>query len=210
VQRGRPCDLAGRTHHSKSGAPRADYGPCSYDVPNLFNAGVVYFSHSGHGRLLSYLLSDWQIAPLMRYETGFPINSLSGRDNSLTGIGLDRPNVVAGQPLYASSGRSSILFQWINPGRFVQNTTGTFEDAGHYSMRTPSYFDVDAAVSRVFRAEEGFNLEARVESFHTTNHPNFGGPYHNSRRPTHSAGRNQIHLLENLPTKIAEALRKCI
>jgi hypothetical protein len=77
-------------------------------------------------------------------------------------------------------------------------------------MRTPSYFDVDAAVSRVFRVEEGFNLEARVESFHTTNHPNFGGPYHNSRRPTHSAGRNQIHLLENLPTKIAEALRKCI
>jgi hypothetical protein len=168
--------LGGPTIQNPS-APRADYGPCSYDVPNLFNASVVYFSHfSGHGRPLSYLLSDWQIAPLMRYETGFPINPLSGRDNSLTGIGLDRPSLVAGQPLYSSSARSSSLFQWINPGRFVQNATGTFGNAGHYSMRTPSYFDVDAAVSRVFRVGEGFNLEARVESFNTTNHPNFGGP----------------------------------
>ncbi len=33
--------------------PRGDYGPCSYDVPNLFNASVVYFSHFGHERFRS-------------------------------------------------------------------------------------------------------------------------------------------------------------
>jgi hypothetical protein len=156
--------------------PRGDYGPCSYDVPNLFNASVVYTSHYGHSGLTSFLLSDWQIAPLMRYETGFPVNPLSGLDNSRTGVGLDRPNVVAGQSTYVHSGHSSKLFQWVNPARFAQNAVGTFGDAGHYSLRTPSYFDVDASISRQFKATERFTIETRVDGFDITNHPNFGGP----------------------------------
>ena len=38
----------------------------------------MYFSRYGHGGFVSYLLKDWQIAPLMRYETGFPVNPVSG------------------------------------------------------------------------------------------------------------------------------------
>jgi hypothetical protein len=157
--------------------PKGDYGPCSYDVPNLFNASVVYLSHfGGHNSFASYLLSDWQIAPLMRYETGFPVNPLTGTDNSRTGIGLDRPNVVAGVAKYASGARTQKLFQWINPAAYVANDIGSFGDAGHYSLRTPSYFDVDAAVSRQFKVGERFLVDARVEAFDVTNHPNFGGP----------------------------------
>ena len=26
---------------------RGDYGPCTYDVPHLFNASIVYLSRSG-------------------------------------------------------------------------------------------------------------------------------------------------------------------
>jgi len=157
--------------------PRGDYGPCTYDVPNLFNASVVYVSRfNSGGRLASFLLSDWQIAPLMRYETGFPVNPTTGTDNSLTGIGLDRPNVVPGVAKYANSGHTKALFQWVNPAAYVANATGTFGNAGHYSLRTPSYFDVDAAVSRTFKITERFNVLARVEAFDVTNHPNFGGP----------------------------------
>ncbi|HEV2486679.1 MAG TPA: carboxypeptidase regulatory-like domain-containing protein [Terracidiphilus sp.] len=156
--------------------PREDYGPCSYDVPNIFNVSVVYFSHYGHPGLVSYLLKDWQIAPLMRYETGFPVTPRSGLDNSLTGIGLDRPNVVPGAAKYSSSPRSSKLFQWVNPAAFTQNAAGTFGNAGHFSLRTPSYFDVDAAISRTFKATERISIDARVEAFNVTNHPNFGGP----------------------------------
>jgi carboxypeptidase family protein len=157
--------------------PKGDYGPCSYDATNLFNASVVYMSHFNRGgRATSYLLSDWQIAPLMRYETGFPVNPTTGTDNSLTGIGLDRPNVVSGVPVYIHSGHSSKLYQWVNANAFVANATGAFGNAGHYSLRTPGYFDVDAAVSRTFKVTERFNVLARVEGFDITNHPNFGGP----------------------------------
>ena len=155
--------------------PRGDYGPCSYDVPNLFNVSFVYSSHFGHGGFASYLLSDWQIAPLMRYATGFPVNPLSGLDNSRTGVGLDRPNVVSGVDPYIHSGRTSSLFQWINPAAFAQNAVGTFGTAGHFSLRTPGYFDMDAALSRKFNVGERFALETRVEAFNVTNHPNFGG-----------------------------------
>ncbi len=156
--------------------PRGDYGPCSYDVPNLFNASLVYFSHFGHEGLVSYLLKDWQIAPLMRYETGFPVNPVSGLDNSRTGVGLDRPNVVPGVAPYVHTGHTSALYQWVNPGLYTQNAIGTFGNAGHFSLRTPSYFDVDASISRKFNLGEHLQTEARVEAFNVTNHPNFGGP----------------------------------
>jgi hypothetical protein len=138
--------------------------------------GRNLLSHFGHQGILSFIINNWQIAPLMRYETGFPINPLSGRDNSLSGIGIDRPNVVAGQPTYSNCDRSSKLFRWVNPARFAQNANGTFGNAGHLSLRTPGYFDVDAAVSRIFKVAERFNLEGRVEAFDLANHPNFGGP----------------------------------
>ena len=43
-------------------------------------------------------------------------------------------------------------------------------------LRTPSYFDVDSAISRIFKATERVNVDLRVEAFNVTNHPNFGGP----------------------------------
>jgi hypothetical protein len=43
-------------------------------------------------------------------------------------------------------------------------------------LRQPSYFDVDAAISRKFKITERFDVDARVEAFNVTNHPNFGGP----------------------------------
>ena len=87
--------------------PKGDYGPCSYDAPNVFNASVVYFSKSPTtNRAVSFLLKDWQIAPLLRYETGFPVNPVDGTDRSLTGVSLDRPNRNAGVPLYSSTART--------------------------------------------------------------------------------------------------------
>jgi hypothetical protein len=156
--------------------PRGDYGPCSYDAPNVFNASVVYFSHLAQGNhLVSFLLSDWQIAPLLRYQTGFPVNPVDGTDVSLTGVSLDRPNVNPGVPLYIHSGRTKALDQWINPAAFTVEPLGTYGNASHFMLRTPSYFDVDSAISRTFKATEHTTVDLRVEAFNVTNHPNFGG-----------------------------------
>jgi hypothetical protein len=148
-----------------------------YSFPSCPSAVILcrYFSHFRYGGLAGFLLSDWQVAPLMRYETGFPINPVSGLDNSHTGVGFDRPNIAGVSP-YIRSGHFSKLYQWVNPARYNQNAVGTFGTAGHFSLRTPSYFDVDAAVLRKFNAGERFTIETPVEAFNVTNHPNFGGP----------------------------------
>jgi len=156
--------------------PKGDYGPCSFDAPNIFNASVVYFSRTvPANRAVSFLLSDWQIAPLMRFQTGYPVNPLDGTDRSLTGVSLDRPNVNPGVPLYSQTPRTKSLYQWVNPAAFSVEPLGTYGDAGHYMLRTPSYFDVDSAISRTFKATERVNVDLRVEAFNVTNHPNFGG-----------------------------------
>jgi hypothetical protein len=157
--------------------PKADYGPCTYDSTQLFNGSVVYFSHvTTANRFASLLLDDWQIAPLVRFSTGLPVNPLTGTDRSLTGVGLDRPNVNAGVPLYINTSHTSKLYQYVNPAAFSLNPIGTFGNAGHLMLRAPSYFDIDSSISRKFKATERINVDLRVEAFNVTNHPNFNAP----------------------------------
>ena len=157
--------------------PKGDYGPCTYDAPQLFNASVVYFSHfNSSSKLASFLLSDWQIAPLVRFSTGLPVNPVDGTDRSLTGVGLDRPNVNPGVPMYQHGGHTSKLYQWVNPAAFSVNALGTYGNASHYMLRQPSYFDVDSSISRKFKATERINVDLRVEAFNVTNHPNMNAP----------------------------------
>ena len=153
---------------------RGDYGPCTYDSPHLFNVSAVFLSQYKHGGLLSHLLSDWTIAPLMRYQSGLPANPSSGKDNSLTGVGNDRPNVASSMTYTGNP--HGLLYQYVNPNLYVPNPTGSYGNAGHYSLRGPGYFDVDAAVTREFKLYEQLTLHIRAEAFNVLNHPNFGSP----------------------------------
>ncbi len=153
---------------------RGDYGPCTYDAPFLFNLTAVYSTQFGHGALLSQLFSHWQIAPLFRYQSGLPVNPLTGKDNSLTGVGNDRPNVVA-DTTYTDAPHG-LRYQYINPNLYAANGLGTFGNAGHNSLRGPGYFDLDLAVSRQFKLYESLTLNVRAEAFNVLNHPNFMSP----------------------------------
>lgn len=153
---------------------RGDYGPCTYDSPHLFNVTAVYLSEYRHGGLVSQLLGHWNIAPLVRYQSGLPVNPVSGKDNSLTGVGNDRPNVVSNM-MYTGAPHG-LLYQYVNPNLYVPNPAGTYGNAGHNSLRGPGYVDVDLAVTREFRLYESFTLHVRAEAFNLFNHPNFGLP----------------------------------
>ena len=154
----------------------SDYGPCSYDSTNIVNITGVFTSNV-HGKgLLGHIMNNWQIAPLVRYQTGLPVNPLSGVDNSLTGIGLDRPDVTGLSRYKTGVKRTSSLYQYFDAGGFKPNAIGSFGTATHFSLRAPSYFDVDTSVSRRFGIFERLQLETRVEAFNVLNHPNFNAP----------------------------------
>jgi len=153
---------------------RADYGPCTYDSTHLFNASAIYMSQYGHGGLLSHILSNWSFAPLFRYQSGLPVNPVSGKDNSFTGVGNDRPDVISN--VAYTGAPHGLHYQFINPNLFTPNAMGAFGNAGHNSLRGPGLFDIDLAVSREFRFIERFSLQIRAEAFNVLNHPNFGSP----------------------------------
>lgn len=151
---------------------KPEYASCAYDIRHMVNfTGVVVSPVKGNS-LTGRLLGNWKLAPLVRATTGMAINVTSGKDNSLTAIGRDRPNVVLTSPYPDAQSPA----QWINPAAFVQNPTGTFGNLGRNALRAPGALRFDASLSREFSFAEKIRLEARAEGFNVINHANFSAP----------------------------------
>jgi hypothetical protein len=149
----------------------ADYGNCNFDLRHNFNASIVAAVPSFEQRWAKILASGWRLAPLITYHSGFWFSPLSGLDNSLTGVDLDRPN-IQGNPYI----RNVKTLQWLNSGAFSQNAAGTFGNAGRDSLEGPGAFDIDAALSRNFQIREKQEFEVRFEAFNATNRTQFSNP----------------------------------
>ncbi len=152
----------------------ADRGNCNFDRRHLFNASIVAVSPVKGAGWKGRLLGNWQFAPLLQVRSGAPMNITSGKDNSLSGEGLDRPNLVPGVPLYTDSLGAKL--QMINPAAFTPNPAGTFGNVGRDTLFGPSYVGFDFAFSRLFALYEQVKLEARFEAFNAINHANFNNP----------------------------------
>ncbi|MGH9352115.1 MAG: carboxypeptidase regulatory-like domain-containing protein [Terriglobia bacterium] len=149
----------------------ADYSNCDFDVRHNFNASMVFQSPRLRNRWANAVLGGWQVAPLISVHSGFWFSPLTGVDASLSGVGLDRPNVTGNPYIENTSTR-----QWLNASSFSKNAKGAYGNAGAYSLIGPGYFDMDADVSRYFNIRENQRLELRFEFFNSTNQVNFNAP----------------------------------
>jgi hypothetical protein len=149
----------------------ADYGPCDFDIRHNFNNSFVYSSPKFTRRAIDLLAGNWQLGFLITVRSGFPFNPVTGVDNSLTGVGQDRPNVV-GAPYV----RNTSNLVWINASAFTPNALGTFGNAGYNSLIGPGLFDLDANLTRLFKVTEHQRAELRFEFFNVLNHVNFSNP----------------------------------
>ena len=168
--------LAGATN-SQPFNRHADWGPCISDTRYNFNLSVVANSSiRGSNPWVGRLLGGWQLAPLMRASSGQPLNITTGTDNSLTGLGNDRPNLILPDARATDSGcKTAPCVQWLNPAAFAPNPLGTYGDLGRNALRGPGFFGFDLALSRMFKINERFGLQARAEAFNLLNHTNFVG-----------------------------------
>lgn len=149
----------------------ADRGNCQYDHRNVSTTSFVVASPRFHSRTADLFLGNWRLSSMIVAQSGTWFSVSTGSDASLTGVGLDRPNVV-GNPYPADQS----IQQWIRPGAFAKNAAGTFGNAGAYSLVGPGTFNTQFALSRVFTLWEGNNLELRFEAFNALNHVNFSNP----------------------------------
>jgi hypothetical protein len=160
-------------------ARNADHGNCDFDLRHNVVNSFVYESPKFSNRAVNAIVGAWQLGFLVSAHTGFPFSPLTGVDMSLTGVGLDRPNVV-GNPYT----RDKSTLVWLNPAAFVSNLTGTFGSAGSNSLTGPGFFDVDTNLTRLFKIRESQRVELRFEFFNLLNHTNFANPINSLKSQT--------------------------
>jgi hypothetical protein len=154
---------------------RFDYGPCDYDLRQNMNASFVYQGFNFTNQMLNLIVGGWSPSFLVSYNNGFPFSPLTGSDASLTGIGLDRPNAVAGVSPYVKNTTPGVM-QWITKTAFTANGAGTFGTTGMNSLLGPHYINSDVSIRKLFRTFREQNLELRFEFFNIFNHPNLSLP----------------------------------
>jgi hypothetical protein len=150
--------------------PDLDYSYCASDRRHVLNFSVVARTPQFSRRLLNALLGDWQISPLVRWQSGNRSTVTTGVDNALTGMGGQRAVQILDDPYGDGSPNN-----YLNRAAFTTPASGTYSDLRPFSIVNPSRLQNDMAVTRSFRF--GANtLQFRWEVFNVINRVNYNAP----------------------------------
>jgi hypothetical protein len=122
------------------------------------------------------LLGGWELGAIIIASTGTPFTVFSGRDNSLSGVNRDRPDVAGDWRLPDGRSRNERIAAYFNTGAFRENAPLTFGNAGRNILPSPGAIGIDASVSKSFRLAEAHRLQLRFDAFNLPNRPNFSNP----------------------------------
>jgi hypothetical protein len=154
--------------------PRAEKGLSDFDIRQRFVANFIYslpkIARFGDG-MAQKLFNGWEMSGIATAQTGQPVSVLTGVNESSSGLGTDRPNLI-GDP---NSGSHTVA-KWFNTAAFTLNAPLTFGDAGRNIVTGPGYVDLDYSVLKNTSLGGSTNLQFRAEMFNIFNHPNFGLP----------------------------------
>jgi hypothetical protein len=122
------------------------------------------------------LLGGWNLSGIVSLRSGFVNTVYSDVDNSLSGVGSDRPDLI-GNP-YFPSGRSrgQQIAAWLNPAAFAPNAPGTFGDVGRNAYFGPGFASTDLGLHKDFPIKEKLTAQFRFEMFNALNRVNLQAP----------------------------------
>ncbi|HKD59643.1 MAG TPA: carboxypeptidase regulatory-like domain-containing protein [Terracidiphilus sp.] len=185
-----------------SNNPRSNYGLSDFDVRHHY-AGTAIYNLPFKGNRFK---EGFQLATIVQYQTGNPINILSG-SNSFNGItGIVRPNLVG--PISVTKqqlgGVTNVTYIPNNPGvttcyestltpACVYETLQTTPTSKIYTglgnirrnaVSGPGYADLDMSAQKNTKIAESLFFNLRVDAFDILNHPNFGQPSGNVQSST--------------------------
>lgn len=152
--------------------PDLDYSYCSSDRRHTWNLSAVVRvpTYTDKG-ILGTLISDWQIAPIIRVTSGSRMSVTTGTDVALTGTGNQRAVQVLDDPYGDGTAQN-----YLNPAAFQNPETGTYTTDKPYLYIGPSRFVNNLAISRAFRFGGARTLQFRWEIFNLINHVNLNNP----------------------------------
>ncbi len=149
----------------------AEKGISDFDLPQSFVGSFLWALPAPPQRAARLFLGGWQGNGIVTLQSGIPFTLVTGKDQSLTGVGTQRPNLV-GNPFV--SHRS--LAEWYNPAAFALPALGTYGNVGRNTMFGPGTQNMDLSLFREFPIHENYRLQFRTEFFNALNHPNFDNP----------------------------------
>lgn len=157
---------------------RADWGLSDFQRKHVFTASWVWEIPGvrAAGFVGKHILGGWQLSGILTATSGLPFTPVSGRDNSLTAIGNDRPNVLGNPVLPTDRSRNQVVAKYFDTSRFAANQPGQFGNTGRNSLIGPGLVNLDAGLFKNIPIRERMHLEFRTEFFNTLNHANFSNP----------------------------------
>jgi hypothetical protein len=116
----------------------------------------------------------WQVHGMGALRSGTPLSAVLDADAAGTGYPIvSRPNLVHNPNISNPT-----------PNRFFDTTafqalpsdSGKFGNSGRNVIIGPGLWNLDTALSRIFRMSEGTRLQFRADAYNLLNHPNFVAP----------------------------------
>ncbi len=177
-------ELAGVIYQNPLNRKTGERGNCGFDHRQNFISSVSAISPGiGQNGIVKSITKDWQLSPIVGFQTGSPIQlSVGGKDISLSGQLLDRPEVLVPGAVY---GAPKTLGDYLNLDSFAcagnaagtcTTSTGQFGNLGRNAIYGPGTIQWDMALSRRFKIKERESLDFRSDFFNIMNHANWNNP----------------------------------
>lgn len=155
-----------------------DYGVSDFNRKARFTGSFNYQIPGPRAGALHVVAGGWQLNGIVTLQTGPPMTINTGFDNSFSGIGNDRVDVIGSPALPGGRSRGAEILQWFNTSAFTANAPGTFGALGRNTQVGPGYQDLDLSFFKIFVMPylEGHKMEFRAEFFNALNRVNLGTP----------------------------------
>ena len=165
--------------------PKANWGNCGFNRKGIFNLSVTGQTGKYESRAMRMIVGGWSGSGVFTASTGSNYNITDNFDYSLTGVGLDRPNIVGdpntpgpvgANPTCTAPSQVHTLRYWFNPCAFAPQALGTFGNERKNDLVGPANWNLNLAVWRSFSLPEHIRLDFRAEAFNALNHTQIGNP----------------------------------
>ncbi|MDQ6707100.1 MAG: TonB-dependent receptor, partial [Acidobacteriota bacterium] len=128
-------------------------------------------------RLLSLLVSGWQVNSITTIQSGFPLGLTTAVNQTNSFSGGSRPN-NSGMSARLDGSLEDRLNRYFDPSVFSQPAPFTFGNTSRNlpDVRSPGVVNFDFSVTKITKIRERLTAQLRGEFFNGFNHPNFGSP----------------------------------
>ena len=157
---------------------RAERARSDEDRTHVFATSFVYDlpTWTRPKTVVTKLIGGWSVSGVVSITSGTPVWVRSDRDNSLTGVGFDRPDLV-GDPVRDHTSRDDMIRQFFNTSAFVANQPGQYGNAGRNLFSGPAQSTTDLSLVKTFLlSERAGRIQFRTEAFNAWNQVNFAQP----------------------------------